>query len=276
MRKTIFALLIILLPVSAWAEEVAIEGLHGLGTSDHVVFTSEYLRQDYHIFVGLPDGYEADEDRSYPVVYVLDGGLLFPMLRAYNRYLLMGGEIPQLILVGISYGTDYEQTGNNRTHDFTARADGQVYWGGAGDFQVFLGDELFPFIEKHYRARADRRVVFGQSLGGQFVLHAAQTEPGLFWGYIASNPALNRNLGFFIQGRNVDMETGARLYIGAAANDAPQFRAPALRWMDYWIGRSGRPFELKAETLKGHNHFSVPPVAYRRGMIWLFTGALPE
>ena len=211
MRKTLLATAIILISVSSWAEQVQVEGLHGLGTSDHVVFTSEYLRQDYHIFVGLPDGYEEDEGRSYPVVYVLDGGLLFPVLRAYNRYLLMGGEIPKLILVGISYGTAAGQTGNNRVYDFTARADGQVYWGGAGDFQVFLADELFPFIEKNYRVQSDRRVVFGQSIGGQFVLHAAQTEPGLFWGYIASNPALSRNLEFFIQGRNVDMDTGARL-----------------------------------------------------------------
>ena len=276
MRKTTLVLLILCMPVLSWAEEVIVEGLQGLGTTDHVVYSSDYLDSDYHILVGLPDSYGEDRSKTYPVLYVLDGGLLFPLLRTYNGYLQKAGEVPEIIVVGISYGTDDWREGNNRSHDFTAPADSQAYWGGAEDFQVFLSDELFPFIEEKYRAQADRRIVFGQSIGGQFVLYTAQTMPGLFWGYIASNPALHRNLDFFIKRYKVDLDTGARLYVASASNDAPQFRASALRWMDYWIGQSGRPFELKAETLKAHNHFSTPPVAYRRGMVWLFTGALPE
>jgi predicted alpha/beta superfamily hydrolase len=36
-----------------------------------------------------------------------------------------------------------------------------------------------------------------QGLGGQFVLYTALTRPDLFWGHIASNPALHRNLPFY-------------------------------------------------------------------------------
>jgi predicted alpha/beta superfamily hydrolase len=270
MLKAVLSVLTALSLSPAAAEPLAVDGMQGLGDTRQHVFTSEFLGRDYHVLVGLPDSYRENEDRSYPVVFILDGGLLFPMLQPYTGYLRAGGEIPELILVGISYGTDDWREGNNRSHDFTANADDQLDWGGAGDFQEFLATELIPFVEKNYRSRPDRRIVFGQSLGAQFVLYTAQTKPDLFWGHIASNPALHRNLEFFIQPRDVEPSTTSRLYVASASNDAPAFRASALRWMDYWIGRPDKPWELRFETLKGHNHFSAPPVSFRNGLIWLF------
>lgn len=251
-------------------QSVDIDGLQGLGETQHHVVTSESLDKRFHVLVGLPDGYDQSGDSTYPTVYILDGGELYPLLKAYSRYLRNGGEAPDLILVAISYGTSDWQSGNDRGHDYTAPTDEREHWGGAADFQMFLSDELIPFIEGHYRSREDRRVIFGQSLGGQFVLYTAQTQPDLFWGHIASNPALHRNLSLFLELHPEPPATTSHLFVGDASNDDPRFLEPRLKWIEHWSGQAEKPWRLRVETLEGHNHFSAPPASFRHGIRWLF------
>lgn len=127
-------------------------------------------------------------------------------------------------------------------------------------------------FKKNFRSQPHRRVIFGQSLAGQFVLYTALTEPNLFWGHIASNPALHRNLEFFLQkpaAAAPDAER-SRLFVASASHDDEQFRVPALKWIKHWNGRDDLPWQLKTVTLEGHNHMSAPPASFRQGMRWLF------
>lgn len=262
-----------LLTVFAFAQlssgdPVAVEGIHGLdGTVRHTI-ASENAEHEYDILVGLPDGYDTSDQR-YPVVYVLDAGIHFPVLFPYHGYMTIGGAVPEVIFVGISYGTSDWRAGNNRSHDFTAPSDEREEWGGAGDFLDFLERELIPGIEKAYRADPDRRVVFGQSLGGQFALFAAQTRPDVFWGYIASNPALHRNLEFFLETVPA-ASPDRRVFVASGSDDAPRFRVPAVAWIEHWSAIDDSPWSLETVTLDGHTHFSAPPTTYRRGIEWLF------
>lgn len=252
-------------------QSAEIAGMQGLGDTRHHVVTSQVLEKRFHILVGLPEEYDPNGDTDYPTVYVLDGGELYPLLTAYSGYLEAGKEAPPLILVGISYGTSDWQNGNDRSHDYTAPTDEREHWGGASQFQKFLSFELLPLIEGQYRARADRRVIFGQSLGGQFVLYTAQTRPDLFWGHIASNPALHRNLPLFLSMHPELPDKESHLFVGSASNDDPRFREPAVTWIEYWSEQAEKPWHLRIETLEGHNHFSAPPASFRRAIRWLFT-----
>lgn len=254
------------------AQPVSIQGLQSLDDTLHHSVQSETLDRPFDILVGLPDGYDASGDTEYPTIYILDGGAFYPLLRSYHNYLNVGEEAPDAILVAISYGNDDFENGNNRSHDYTAPSEEREYWGGAEAFQGFLRDELIPFIEGAYRSQADRRLIFGQSIGGQFVLYTAQTQPRLFWGHIASNPALHRNLPLFLQ-MHPDVPADAersRLFVGSGSDDDPQFREPALQWMDHWVRVEDKPWELLTKTLEGHSHFSAPPATYRAAMHWLF------
>jgi predicted alpha/beta superfamily hydrolase len=247
--------------------------MQGLGDTRYQRIDSEILGRHYHIFIMLPDGYERSPGKDYPTIYLLDGGSLFPLVSAYYRYLTFGEEIPDAIIVGISYGSDNFEDGNYRASDYTAKSLERDYWGGAGHFQRFLSDELLPFVERTYRSRADRRVIFGQSIGGQFVLYTALTKPGLFWGHVASNPALHRNLPFFLQKHDKAGIGGeqSKLFVGSGSNDDPMFRVPALKWIEHWSDNDNSPWQLKTITLEGHTHMSAPPASFRQGMAWLFS-----
>ncbi len=252
-------------------QPVAVDGMQGLGDTRHHVISSQHLDKDYHILVGLPDGYDNAADETYPVVYVLDGGELYPLFASYSRLLRLAGDVPGFILVGISYGTSDWENGNDRSHDFTAPTEEREFWGGAEAFRDFLERELLPSVESRYRARSDQRVLFGRSLGGQFVLYSAQTRPGLFWGHIASNPALHRNLPLFLSLEPESVTGDSHLFVSSAENDDPVFREPALKWIEHWSSVESPPWRLHVETLDDHNHFSTPAAAFRRGLRWLFS-----
>jgi predicted alpha/beta superfamily hydrolase len=259
--------LIVSLPLQALAVDT--QYLQGLRDTHYERVESEEIGRTFHVYTMLPDSYDPESERRYPTIYVLDGGLLFPLLGAYYRYLRLADETREAIIVGISYGSDNFREGNYRSTDFTAPSDERDYWGGAKRFQAFLQNELMPGIERQYRSDASRRIVFGSSLGGQFVLYSAQTKPDLFWGHIASDPALHRNLNFFLSQRPAAV-TNSRLFVASASLDNDRFRPPLLAWADHWANDEKKPWELKIVHLEGSTHISAPPASFRQGLSWLY------
>ena len=256
------------------APAVEVKFLQGLGDTRYHHVKSDQIGRAFHIYVMVPPGYEPASETEYPTVYLLDGGGLFPLLTAYYRYLNFGDEIPAAIIVGISYGSDSFEGGNYRSTDYTAPSDEREYWGGAEKFQGFLRDELFPLIEQGYASDTKRRIIFGQSIGGQFVLFPGLTQPNMFWGHIASNPALHRNLPFFLEAHRQPNagQNRSKLFVVSATNDDPRFRKPAQAWIRHWSAIDEQPWEFKAIDLENHSHMSAPPASFRQGMIWLFSG----
>ncbi len=105
------------------ADTVSIKGLQGLDETRYHRIESAALQRGYDILVGLPIGYDETRQKSYPTIYILDGGELVPLLRAYYNYLRNSDESPEAILVGISYGNRDFGGDNESGHDYTAPSD---------------------------------------------------------------------------------------------------------------------------------------------------------
>jgi len=257
--------------VTAMADNLDPRLLQSLGEVEYHELKPKSLGRPLHIFVDLPENY-AESGQSYPTVYLLDGGDTFPLMAAHHHYLRFGDEAPALILVGISYGADTFREGNYRQTDYTAPWEERSFWGGAAVFQSVLQDELLPLIESTYRADPSKRVLFGHSLGGQFVLFNALTKPGLFYGHIASNPAVNRNLPFFLEwhGAGEISPLQSRVFVASSEFDIPDIGKATLEWVAQWRAVSPRPWILEMRTLPGQSHYSSTPEAFRLGIEWLF------
>lgn len=65
---------------------------------------SEAAGQEYQVLIRYPEGYEKSEKR-YPVIYVLDGDLMFSIAHGVVQLLEWGGEVPDLIAVGVRAST---------------------------------------------------------------------------------------------------------------------------------------------------------------------------
>ena len=145
---------------------------------------SRILNEDRAYRIFLPASYPWATNRSYPVLYVLDGETHAAHVAGSVGYLSSQGEIPELIIVAVASTV--------RIRDFT-QTDWSSHWvggGGAQNFRRFLSQELIPKIEKEYRTNGFR-ILSGHSASGQFVLYTLTSEPALFHAYVAMSPSLD-------------------------------------------------------------------------------------
>lgn len=239
-------------------------------TGDYFRTDSEAVQRPFHVFVSLPQSYGANPNARFPVVYVLDGDSLFPIVAPTHLFLTIDEDLPEAIIVGIAYGS-FDPSINKRGYDFTPPAsDAAVGQGGAPAFHAFLTDELIPLVERRYRADPRKRVLFGQSRGGGMVLYSAFTHPDAFWGRIASNPTFDPGRSmFFSRPREASAENLA-LIVTSGSKDQTSLREAALEWFSAWEGATDLPWRLHAVTIDGGTHAAFSPISYRIGVLSLF------
>lgn len=275
MRRRLIALLLagvqgLALSSIAHARDAATVPLDHLPalSGDYFAIRSQATGREYHIYVRLPEGYAQHPDRRWPVVYLLDGDSLFPLLAPTHLFLHYDEQLPEAILVGIAYGS-FDPAVNARHIDFSdAAPDTPPGEAGAAAFLAFLRDELLPEAERRHRVDPRRRVLVGQSRGGYFVLWSALREPDLFWGRIASNPVLSRGRdALFVPPVTATTET--RLVVTSGARDLDYRVRNAHDWHGFW-SRRDRPWELDLMVLPEGTHAASIGEAYRRAMLHLF------
>lgn len=227
---------------------------------DYFAVDSREANHRYHIYIRYPEGYAERPQQRFPVVYLLDGDSLFPLLGALHLFLHYDDKLPEALVVGIAYGS-FDAPRNRR---------GQDFGDGASAFSRFIERELIPMVEQKVRGMPDRRILFGQSRGGGYVLHSAFTNPDLFWGRIASNPTLDR-LPALSRPPTAAKRKDLRLLVTSGARDRPQYRAPMVRWFSDMAGKRGLPWTLRTETIEGGTHAADAGRVYRLGMGWLFS-----
>jgi predicted alpha/beta superfamily hydrolase len=226
---------------------------------DYFPIKSKVMGSQYHIYIRYPEGYASKPDAHYPTVYLLDGESTFPLIAPEHLFLTYDDKVPEAIIVGIAYGS-FSPPVNHREIDFGPRA---------AEFQRFLARELIPAVEQRTRADPDRRILVGQSFGGNFVLYSAFTDPNLFWGRIASNPSaqLHQDLmaGIPVSADRSDLHL---IVVSGTANNA-QGREAALNWVRQWRKRP-LPWKLDEIDIAGGTHAADLNNAYRLSLRRLF------
>jgi predicted alpha/beta superfamily hydrolase len=156
--------------------------------SESFTFKPRAGGEAYRIYVGLPLTYGLQTQRRYPVVYALDADVGFATAVEITRFLALAGELPEVILVGIGYGVDFDTWRTRRVSDLTpVPVSSSPGSGHAARFLDFIERELIPLIDGRYRTTPDR-TLSGYSLGGLFGTYVLWQRPGLFQRYILGSP----------------------------------------------------------------------------------------
>jgi len=259
----------------AWAQ--AVPGAPDLpaalrGTSFH--WDSPALGRGLDIYVRLPPDYDSDGP-AYPVVYLLDGDSLFPILAANHLFLHYDDGLPEAVVVGIAYG-GFDPSVNRRNIDFQTPGEG-VPEGDAGAeaFHSALRDELMPMVESRFHVDPEQRVLFGQSRGGAFVLYSAIRDPDLFWGRIASNPSLTPGLESLLEAPAAAARDDLVLVLTSGTRDRADLQVEAADWLTVWQGRADRPWTIHGIRIEGGTHAADAATAYRQALNRLFRPPQP-
>ena len=143
-------------------------------------------------------------DQPLPVIYLTDANNSLGTGCDVANLLMLGGEIPQVILVAIGYplGGDFNNFIKLRTRDFSPSlckwqtpmqaelADMKqedITCGGAPNFLEFLTTELRDFIGSKYNTLDDTTYI-GDSMGGLFGVYTLFHKPHSFKRYVIGSP----------------------------------------------------------------------------------------
>jgi predicted alpha/beta superfamily hydrolase len=255
-----------------------------LDNTEQFSITSKYVEgETYVIQVGLPVNY-SNSQKSYPVLYVLDGDYEFGMAKEIAEHLIIGNDIKDIFVVGISYGQGMDAWWNKRARDLSPSKD--TIWavgkqftnaGGADNFLKFIQYELFPVVNKNYRINPDSVAIFGHSFGGLFTSYILFKQPELFKGYIISSPPVIWNNKSLLKleaeyfSNHKELNNIVYLSIGSLENWNNNEFINLLNELSQNIqAHNYKGMTLVTRIFEGETHTSVPSSALNHGMRTLF------
>ena len=136
-QKLFIFFLLFLLNITLPAQSVSPDYNYALYNTTAQFIYSESVADSFLIYISVPNDYD-ESGNNYPVLYVLDGDIAFGMAASIARYLQIGGNIPELIVVGIGYGSVDKSAAEKRLRDY-----GPQQGEGAEKFRT----ELLPMTE---------------------------------------------------------------------------------------------------------------------------------
>ncbi len=155
--------------ITGWKDQLAKEAAETINT--RIIGTVKYHKKmtDGHlkerdVIVWLPENYDANPEKRYPVLYMHDGQNVFDPMTSYTGVdwqadetasrLIKEKKMREIIIVGIYNTID-------RLEEYSLSPLGKRY-------REFIIHHLKPFIDKNYRTLPDREhtATMGSSMGG--------------------------------------------------------------------------------------------------------------
>jgi len=250
-----------------------------LNNTEQFSIESKYVQdENYIIQVGLPGSY-SQSDKSYPVLYVLDGDKSFGMTKEVTDWLSWDNEIRDIIVVGISYGKGTNVWWEKRARDYTQFKDTVYYYypnaGGADDFLRFIKNELFPAINKNYRTSQNSNAIMGLSFGGLLCSYILLSQPDMFKSYIIVSPSLFWNGNSILKTEadyyNKHKELNKIVYMAYGSSDDKDWVIdPTNELIRIMQAHKYDSLKFISQVFNGETHISVFPIALTHGLKVVF------
>lgn len=240
------------------------------------VLYAKEIKDSFQIAVQLPLSYATDSvQQTYPVVFVTDADLYFPMLAPIMHQHEQVGLLPPLILVGIGYGSIMKMD-SLRTRDYlypAAIASDEIEAAGGGlKYYDFIGTELLPKLEADYRV-SKQHLLLGHSFGGNFALLAMQEQrrrkEHLFDAFVAASPALWYNNFYFAaqEGKLPKGNTPVELFLTVGGKEDKEWNiTPVERYAETIRAIKSNAVQVSMLTYPEMGHMETALVSMLQGI----------
>lgn len=238
------------------------------------LFFSQYVHDDFEIFVSLPGNYHMN-DIDYSTVYLLDGDWYFngASERAYYespmdngvsgiiQNLVVNQGYDDMILIGIGYIGDTKR--------------GRDFWSNMKDFHQFLQYELVPFIDKSYRTTKIRSLL-GHSSGGNYVLFDLLHYPqvvfqncvALSWVFYEDNLQLINAMDIFIE-KYVGIKFNMSFYLGVGLKEPTRFLTSFDKLVDELEFMRFTHLKFRMHKYTDLDHGTIVGPGFSDGLQWI-------
>ncbi|WP_422859057.1 alpha/beta hydrolase [Flagellimonas sp. S174] len=251
-----------------------------IANTDVKELTSKFNDQTYQIKISYPKSYFTNKERKYPVMYVIDAETNFGGVSYIVQRLIKDKLIPEILVVGIAYNTNYKNFYRLRSRDLTPVEDKDLRMGknsvdptgGAPQFSDFMEFELFPFIEKEFRTKKKDRAIYGHSYGGLYGSYALLEKPHLFNRYLLLGPSLwfkDKLLIKQVQSMSLGFDLETKLYMASGEFDL-RINDFQEEFVDFLKAKNLSKLAIKSEVIKNETHRTIFGVGFTNGLRFIY------
>lgn len=264
-------------------EEINIKKNHTqvtIANTDIKELTSKFNNQNYQIKISYPKNYFKNKNKKYPVLYIIDAETNFGGVSYIVQRLIKDKLIPEILVVGIAYNTDYKNFYRLRSRDLTPVKAPNLRMGnnnvdptgGAPDFSEFIEKELFPFVDKNYRIKKEDRAIYGHSYGGLFGSYLLLNKPNLFNRYLLLGPSLwfkDKILVKQASNTKLKLNKNVEFYMGSGEEE---FRIDdfQVEFINFLKEKNIQKLHIKSEVIENETHRTIFGVGFTNGLRFIY------
>ena len=193
----------------------------------HKQFASRLIDEKHDFIVYVPQAFNDDPNRFFPVLFLHDGQNLFDPDTSFIKgnywrvgetadAMIASGEVEPLVIVGVY------NNGPKRVEEYTPVEDRRLGGGKADAYGQMIVDELRPFIARQYRTLAgpENCGMGGSSLGGLVTIYLGMRYPDVFGKLAVLSPSVwwrERVILRFVE--QLRQKTGQRIWLDIGTSE---------------------------------------------------------
>lgn len=273
-RKSLLLFVVFLMPyITVWANE---SERYQIPSTQVIAIADTQANKQYELLIKLPESYQENKDKTYPVIYFTDAVWHIELLSSISAFMM-----EDVILVGISWQKDIEKSliaehgeyvSRFRDYSFRKSSDpvkqAKYKLGQANNHLAFIQKDVFNYVEKNYRTKTDNRSYFGFSSGGLFGTYVLMTQPETFKNYLLGSPSLWRlsELAAMVDLQNKKLNANVFVSYGALEE---KLKPHIDDFISLMSNRNDKTLTLERVEIKSAGHSDSSPMMAVRSIKWL-------
>lgn len=258
-------------------------------------FRAEGFDYDHEVLVKLPASYSVSPDRSYPVLWAMDGAMQHDLIAGIVNLYQMGGRLPEMIVISVGHSSEKGLAALGRGRSIDLLPPGPMFGDDelaesansgtpspdpsqfrADKFLDFLVAQLRPALAKQYRMNGDHALM-GHSAGGYFTGYALFAQPAAFSRYLIGSGTSVQTLKLEGEYAESHDDLPARVFLGASSDEVNSLAASASRLVSRTVYlaenlrmRRYPSLVLKTQLYTDRDHITVMPPLFADGLGYLY------
>lgn len=220
----------------------------GLSQIENISVNSRILGTSREIKIQIPRNYDADNNKTYPLIFVFDAHYLFEPVAGVVDYLSYWEEIPEAFVVGINQAKTRIKDGRYDTADFLPIGTG-------ASFFDFIQVEVMDYLRDNYNI-GDFSVVIGHDYMANFANFYLFSKKSEFQGFINLSPDIPDGFMPYIKDGLKNSREKLWYSLSTAKNDVPFLKEKTKKLSESISDIDNKMVTISYKMFEDGNHYT--------------------
>jgi predicted alpha/beta superfamily hydrolase len=216
---------------------------------EYIEVESEILNTKRQLKIQKPRNYDANPDKTYPLIFVFDADYLFEPVAGNVDFLSHWDEIPEAFVIGVNQSETRMDDGVYDKENFSPSRTGARFFD-------FIQVDIMPYLRENYRI-GSFSVAVGHNYMANFMNLFLFTDKPLFQGYINLSPDIPEGFMPYIKDRLETIKQKTWYSLATGSKDIEYLKTKTDTFYENLSNIGNVNLSLSYTSAEGGNHYSL-------------------